>query len=131
MRVQGSAIRDVMDAIGVEARKRAKQSESHERLFEAYKHGGIEGLLRRCESAMLEHALNAADLIREELGREIMKEDWELIQALPLVMYTMEKIIRSEEGYSCCVDKTYHRLAKSIIGGYGPQPTPAPEADHE
>lgn len=112
----GNVLASTIGALCKAARERAMQSDSNERLFEAYQHSGLEGLLRRCSNLMLEHALNTADLIREELGRSLTKEDWNLIQALPLVAREMENEIRETEGFSCCVDKSYQRLAKSIIG---------------
>ncbi len=91
--------------------KMMRDKPEYGRLFEAYEHGGIEGMLRRCENEMSMIALTAADIISVELKRDLNREEWDILQGLPLVTDKMEKAIIKSEGHSCCVDKVYQRLS--------------------
>ena len=110
------ALGDVFDALIASAEKAARKTESCEKLFQAWGSKGIPGVLRELDDQMTRSALNATTVIREKLNRDVTKQEWNLIRAFPFVRDAMENHIKSEEGLACCVDKTFHRLAKMFVG---------------
>lgn len=111
-------IADVIDVILVEADKQREASDSYKDLFSADE---VDGLLRRMEEEMMTIILNGASVLEKKFGVSFTtknghrgNEAFGLLLSLPLLAHKLEEKIKAEQGITCCVDKTYYLLSRTL-----------------
>lgn len=105
-----SAINSLADSFTAEAR----EAESYKELFKKFGDNDFRGLLRDMEHKMMGIVLDGMQVIQDKTGIHPTHDIWHILLALPYLCVTLEKRITEVHGHSCCVDKTYHTLAKII-----------------
>lgn len=109
------ALGDVMSSILERAEEERLKSDSYNDLFKLTKKDCCSGALRAAEHKMSMIALDVSTLLEKEYGIKITNDKFHLLLALPYIEKVLTDEIRKKEGYSCCVDKTYHLLSKILL----------------
>jgi len=71
-------------------------------------------ILRELDTQMSGHVLDACDIIKERLGVEVNRSQYNLLLALPLLVHIAEKDAERNEGMACCVDKAFFMLSEEF-----------------
>ena len=109
-----NSIKNVMDSLLDAFTKEAHESPEYKELEEEHRHFGLGHLFRLTEHRMAQLALHCIDLVEEDLGRNLTKEESDFLFALPYRMKELENKIEKEEGSPGCTDKAYSRTVKSF-----------------
>lgn len=94
------------DTIVLERRKK----EPYKDLFKSGTTFG--GLLRALDDKLIQHVLDADDIIKVRHGTKLNDEQFEALLALPYLIKKAEDNIKECEGYACYADKAYRIVSQ-------------------
>lgn len=92
--------------------KNRRKTEPYKDLFKAG--NTFTGLLNNLNLKMVEHVLDASDVLEKTHNVIISKEIYNFLLALPYLASELEKNVKDSEGYVCCIDKTFFILSEEL-----------------
>jgi len=63
---------------------------------------------------MMNVILDACQVLKDKDGIKINNDVFAFFLSLPLLAFITKRLIKNEEGFSCCVDKTYYLLSATL-----------------
>jgi len=112
--MDSTVLKDVINSIVDSFADDVRNTDSYKELFEKLDGNDYRALLRDLECKMESLALDAVQAIEDKFGKNITREQMDILYGLPLLSHRLEKLILKEHGSSCCVDKTFLILAKAM-----------------
>lgn len=110
-----TAIKNVINGLLQQVEVERQKDPNYQELFKGA--ANFESLLTTTQDRMIDPVVVACQILKEKFGvKQIGREAYMFLLALPLLAYLVEKGIKELEGPSCCVDKTYYLLAKMLNG---------------
>lgn len=109
-----NALSNVMSGIIAFGDEQRRREQPYKDLFDSFSNNGYRGLLRTLERDMIKLILDAILVIEDKTGKNISRQTYELLLALPFIKEHLERDISKKDGISCCVDKTYFLLDRII-----------------
>ena len=95
------------------AQKERESSEPYKNLFKRTEGKTLDFSLHEIERDMVGSVLNATSILKKQ-GYKVTNEGYDFLLALPILAQKLEEDIRQKDGFSCCVDKTYHLLRREF-----------------
>ncbi len=104
----GNMLTGLADAFMLERQK----EEPYKEMFK--KGSTFTGLFRHLESEMINHVLDACEVLKEKHGVKVTNDQFHILLALPLLVKIAEKDAKANEGWPCSVDKAYFMLSEQF-----------------
>lgn len=109
------SLESVADSLLEVAKAEREKKDSYKDLFSSSDSNDITGLLRKAELQMSEVALDVSHILQEKYGIKVSNDKFWILMALPYACEILERELRKEEGYACCVDKAFYLLDKYLL----------------
>jgi hypothetical protein len=111
--ISENTLSDMMTALADSFMAERKKEEPYKEMFKA---GSTHtGLLRKLESDMMGHIIDASEVFSERHGIKLNRGQRNVLLALPFLVKVAEIDAKKNEGLACCVDKAYFMISEQLI----------------